>query len=344
MIWDEHRRMAGLRTEHGETRFERDPAGRLLSAIDATGVATQFDYDERGLLRSATDAAGGVSSYSYDERGRLTAQSMPGGRTTTWAYDLGGRVGSTTDPMGVTTDVVRNASGVVTGMRRGGDGWDRTLDPVGREIERTALDGSVLGAYTYDVAGRMTSAAAPGTGLFTEFLWDDTNRLTQVTDASGTSTIERDPDGWTVAFTNQAGIRTVVERDDHGRVVGVRDGQAGEFRLPDSEVVRDAAGRLLIGPDGTVYRYDDSGRLAEIAPPDTESTRYEYGDDGLVSREHGPAGTREFSYDAAGRVRSITVAGLGTTDGRLRRRRPPLDARSIPTAPSRSTAGTRSTS
>ena len=128
---------------------------------------TQFDYDERGLLRSATDAAGGVSSYSYDERGRLIAQTMPGGRTTTWAYDLGGRVGSTTDPMGVTTDVVRNASGVVTGMRRGGDGWDRTLDPVGREIERTALDGSVLGAYTYDVAGRMTSAAAPGTGLFT---------------------------------------------------------------------------------------------------------------------------------------------------------------------------------
>ncbi len=49
-------------------------------------------------------------------------------------------------------------------MRRGGDGWDRTLDAVGREIERTALDGSVLGAYTYDIAGRMTSAIAPRHG------------------------------------------------------------------------------------------------------------------------------------------------------------------------------------
>ncbi len=87
MIWDEHRRMAGLRTEHGETRFERDPAGRLLSAIDPTGVRTEFDWDERGLLRSATDAAGGVSSYSYDERGRLSrrrcpAAARPRGRTT----------------------------------------------------------------------------------------------------------------------------------------------------------------------------------------------------------------------------------------------------------------------
>ena len=118
MIWDEHRRMAGFRTESGETRFERDPAGRLLSAVDPTGVSTRFDWDERGLLRSATDAAGGTSSYAYDERGRLVAQTMPGGRTTSWAYDLGGRVGSTIDPMGVTTDVIRNGSGTVTGVRR----------------------------------------------------------------------------------------------------------------------------------------------------------------------------------------------------------------------------------
>ena len=171
----------------------------------------------------------------------------------------------------------------------------------------------MLGAYRYDVAGRMITAEAPDTGLFTEFLWDEADRLTQVTDASGTSTIERDADGWTVAFTNQTGIRTVVERDVHGRVVGVRDGQAGDFRLPDSEVVRDPAGRLLIGPDGTVYRYDDAGRLVETAPADQEPTTYEYDADGLIAREIGPAVTRSFDYDAAGRVRAITVDGTGTS-------------------------------
>ena len=279
-----------------------------------TGVQTQFDWDERGLLRSATDAAGALSTYSYDERGRLVGQTMPGDRTTTWGYDLAGRVATTTDPVGVTTDVVRSAMGFVTGVRRGDDGWDRTLDAAGREVERTALDGTVLGSYTYDLAGRMSAAVAPLTGLFTEFLWDDNDRITQITDSTGTSTIERDADGWTVAVTSQTGIRTVIERDVRGRIVGVTDGEAGEFRLPASEVVRDPAGRLLIGPDGSVYRYDEAGRLAEIAPPDRAPTAYEYGDDGLVSREIGPNGTREFVYDGAGRVRSITVAGLGTTE------------------------------
>ncbi len=314
LVWDEHRRMAGFRTDHGETRLERDPAGRLLRAIDPTGVQTQYDWDERGLLRSATDAAGAVSTYSYDERGRLVGQTMPGDRTTTWGYDLAGRVGTTTDPVGVTTDVLRTAMGMVTGIRRGDDGWDRTFDAAGREIERSALDGTVLGSYSYDLAGRMSAAVAPLTGLFTEFLWDDNDRITQITDSTGTSTIERDADGWTVAVTNQAGIRTVIERDVRGRIIGVRDGEAGEFRLPASDVVRDPAGRLLIGPDGCVYRYDDAGRLAELAPPDQPPTTYEYGSDGLVSREVGPNGTRDFLYDAAGRVRSITVAGIGTTD------------------------------
>ncbi len=314
MVWDEHRRIAGFRTAAGETRFERDPSGRLLSTVDPTGVSTHFDWDERGLLRSATDASGAVSTYDYDERGRLIGQTMPGGRTTTWTYDLGGRVGSTTDPTGLTTDVLRNGSGVVTGVRHGDIGWDRTFDAAGREATRTALDGTVLGDYTYDAVGRLIAAGSPATGLFTEFLWDDAGRITEVSDASGTSIIDRDADGWAVAVTSQDGIRTVIERDHTGRIVAVRDGQAGEFQLPVSHVVRDAAGRILIGPDGTVYRYDDAGRLAEIVAPDAAPISYEYGDDGLVTREIGPAGTRHFTYDAAGRVRTVTLDGVGTTE------------------------------
>ena len=46
--------------------------------------------------------------------------------------------------------------------------------------------------------------------------------------------------------------------------------------------------------------------------------------DGLVSREVGPNGTREFVYDAAGRVRRSPSPGVGTHASRLRRRRTPL--------------------
>lgn len=311
VVWDDQGRIVGYRSASGESSVERDPAGRIRATTDATGATTRYEWDERGLLSASVDPAGITSSYRYDERGRLVDQSAPAGRSTRWQYDVAGYIATVGDPAGVVTEILRDRSGIVTGVRRDGHGWDRTLDAGGRESERRALDGTVLGRYGYDAAGRLTSASVPDSGFVSAFLWDDNDRLSQFTDVTGTSTIERDADGLAVAFTNQDGVRTVVERDTFGRVVGLRDGEAGEYRSVDDEFIRDPAGRLLIGPDATVYRYDDAGRLAEIAPPDEVATRYDYGDDGLIARETGPNGTRDFGYDAGGRVTSITVHDIG---------------------------------
>ena len=108
-------------------------------------------------------------------------------------------------------------------MRHGdGTGWDRRLDPVGREIERTGTDGTVAGRFDYDVAGRLVAATVPDSGVTVEFLWDD---------------------------------------------------EVGEL---DPDLPRDRAGRLTVGPDGTVFRYDDVGRIAEISPPDERATTFTY--------------------------------------------------------------------
>ena len=324
--WDDHGRLVGYRTATGESTIERDAAGRVTRMVDPSGVTTGYQWDRRGLLVAATDPAGGVTSYDHDDRGRLVGQTAPGGRTSTWSYDHVGRVAGFEDPAGVVTELLRNANGAVTGERRGGIGWDRTLDAVGRELERVSTDGDVLGRFGYDVAGRLTSATTPdrtgliGSGSFTGFLWDDLGHVSRVTDATGTSVVERDADGWVMAFTSQDGIRTVIERDGGGRITAVRNDTTGdvEWASPtaagaDTRVRVDAAGRLLLGPTGIVYRYDDAGRLAEIAPPDAEPTTYDYGPDGLLVADHGPGGDRRFTYDLAGRVGSITVAGVGTT-------------------------------
>ena len=93
-------------------------------------------------------------------------------------------------------------------------------------------------------------------------------------------------------FTNQHGVRTVVERDTLGRVVGLRDGEAGEYRAVDAEFIRDPAGRLLIGPDGNGVplrrrRPSRRDRAARRGRPRVRRTAT----DGLVSREVGPNGT-----------------------------------------------------
>lgn len=326
VTWDEQRRLTGYVTATGASRIERDAAGRVTRSVDATGVSTSYEWDRRGLLVAATDPAGGTTGYRYDERGRLIGQTAPGDRTTTWSHDPSGRVAGFVDPAGVATDLIRNANGYVIGQRRGDTGWDRRLDPVGREMQRTDLDGGVLGSYSYDPAGRLTAATTPdhdgliGSGTFTGFLWDENGHVSQVTDATGTSTIERDADGWVTAFTSQDGTRTVIERDAVGRIVAVRNDTTGDLELPpdttgdaDRTAGRDAAGRLLIDAVGTVYRYDDAGRLAEIAPSDGVPTTFTYGSDGLVAAENGPSGERSFTYDLAGRVESIAIAGIGTT-------------------------------
>ncbi len=237
IMWDDHGRLAGHRSADGSSQIERDAAGRVIATVDATGISTRYDWDRRGLLVAATDPAGATTSYDYDVRGRVIGQTVPGERTTTWSYDPAGRVAGFVDPAGVATSLIRNANGYVTGQRRASTGWNRTLDAAGRELERSDLDGDVLGSYTYDPAGRLTSATTPdhggliGSGAFTGFLWDDTGRLSRVTDATGTSVIERDADGWVTAFTSQDGTRTTIDRDTAGRVVAVRNDHAGSLDL-----------------------------------------------------------------------------------------------------------------
>ena len=268
----------------GTTRWERDAAGRIVAEIDGTGATRTFGYDPAGALVAATDPAGLVTTYRRDPAGRVLEQVAPGGRSTTWEHDALGQVRRYTDPSGVTTEATRDATGLVTSLHRGVDGsldigWDRTLDAAGRELTRSAADGTLLARYAYDRTGRIVSAEAPLADLATEFLWDDADHL-----VAPYSTVPH------------PGAPGGADVDDHS-----------------DERTRDAAGRLLVGRDGTVFRYDGAGRLVEIVPPDGDATSFEYGTDGLIATERVGRHVRRFTYDIAGRVASITVDGAGTS-------------------------------
>ena len=269
--WDDNGHLVGLVAGDAagpqEWSLRRDAAGRVVESVDPTGVTTRFEWDARGLLAAATDPAGLTTRYHHDARGRLIGLDTPGGRSTRIGYGLDGHAETITDPAGIVTRFLRDAAGTVTGLRHGdGTGWDRQLDPVGRETERIGTDGTVAGRFDYDVAGRLVAATVPDSGVTVEFLWDD-------------SIVE-------------------VESD------------AGDGR---DDRPRDRAGRLTVGPDGTVFRYDEVGRIAEISPPDERPTAFTYDDDGLVATERGPAGVRRYHYDPAGRVVTMDVEGFGAT-------------------------------
>ena len=176
--WDDNGHLVGLVADDAagpqEWSLRRDAAGRVVESVDPTGVTTCFEWDARGLLAAATDPAGLTTRYQHDARGRLIGLDTPGGRSTRIGYGLDGHAETVTDPAGIVTRFLRDAAGMVTGVRHGdGTGWDRRLDPVGREIERTGTDGTVAGRFDYDVAGRLVAATVPTAGSRVEFLWDD---------------------------------------------------------------------------------------------------------------------------------------------------------------------------
>ncbi|HSP05453.1 MAG TPA: DUF6531 domain-containing protein, partial [Acidimicrobiales bacterium] len=316
LSWDDEHHLAEAALPGGGTAtYERDAGGRVRRFTDPTGTSTRFEWDERGLPSTAFDPAGIPTRFRHDQRGRLQGIDSTGDRTLSLDYGIDGRLAQVSDPTGVTTAYRRDANGRMTGLRhRDGSGWDRTLDPVGRELSRTSTEGDVTQARAYDAAGRISAATVED--LTTEFLWDDADRLTSVTGVDGgTTRIERDLDGWVVGLVDvDSGERTTFERDGRGRITRVSVDGEGVDVPTRSELPRDLAGRLAIGADGTAYRYDDSGRLAEVLPQDEPATTYAYDDDGLVAVETGPGGIRHFTYDAAGRVVAVRVEGVGTTD------------------------------
>lgn len=293
--------------------LEYDDAGRVTVRTDGARARRTFEWSGRGLLTRATDPAGDVLEYAYDARGRLVAQTAPGGRTTTFAYDPAGRLGEIVDPTGVVTTFELDATGVVLGRRSGGSGWTSTLDEAGRVTARTDLDGTLLAEFGYDATGRTIAAGV--NGHVERCLWDDADRLVRidhddsVTHRGGTTHIERDADGWAVGVVQPDGTELRIRRDPRGRILDIAGIPSGRHALER----RDLAGRLLLGRDGTAYHYDDAGRLDRIESADGSDVRFEYGTDGLVTAEHGPAGSRWFRYDDAGRVVAATVDGVGTT-------------------------------
>ncbi len=303
-----------ISTADAFTAISHDGGGRVTSVLDATGVARSFRWGERGLLDSSTDGTGARTSYGYDARGRRAIETTPGGAAGRYRFDLDGRLESFEDPAGGTTSMLRDAAGTLTGVRAAdGSGWDAVLDGSGREVSRIGTDGSLLGAFGYDLAGRLTSAGSGGLTL--GFMWNDSDQLIATTSPYGTRSVERNADGSIAATVDERGRRVEFRRDDRGRVRVVFDSEFGEIDAPDDVVPRrDAGGRLLVSERGEAYRYDSAGRLNEIIPVGAPVTSFTYDDDGLLASESTGSQRRRFQYDSAGRLVLVDDDGAGVTE------------------------------
>lgn len=317
--------------------FQYDGRGRLTRAQSGGRIST-FAYDAQGRLLSTTDPLGRTDSLFYDAADRLSRRVLPDGRVVQFAYDSSGNLTAVTPPgrpaHALQYSVADELAAYVpptAGLPVSATTYDYNTARQVTAIHRP--DGITVG-FGYDAAGRPSTVNfdrgqigfgySPTTGNLTTLTAPGGNGLTFTYDGSL-------PTG--VTWSGTVSGSTAVTYDANFRVTGQtvngsnavtfgydRDGlltQAGQLGL-----ARDAQnGRLVadsLGGAKSSYAYDSHGALAGMTAAvngtslfGTTYTRDSLGRiTDLAEQIQGATHDRQFTYDSAGRLATVTVDGV----------------------------------
>jgi len=284
-----------------------------LTITDSNGVVTTLAYDLRQRLTSR-QAVGETTAFEYWPAGLLKKVTQPDGSFLLYTYDNaqrlvqiqdseGNHIDLTLDAMGnVTAENVRDSSGALalTHTR-----VINSLNQFWKDI-KAAGTSAVTTTFAYDGNGNLTSANAP-LARNTANLYDELNRLKQVTDAaSGTTQFGYDANDNLTSVTDPRSLLTTYAYNAFGDLKTQTS--------PDSGVTQyayDSGGNLHTrtdarGKTGT-FTYDALDRLTQLSYPDQTITyQYDQGSNGIGRRTamSDAISTTTWTYDALGRVLS----------------------------------------
>ena len=304
--------------------------GLLLSETDADGLTTDYTYHAgTALVERVTQSPLPAVSYGYRQIGgywTLVSIGVQGQSALSWRYDSQGRR---------------------TGVEHGGLRWyyvyDEGLSPYGQpsamiwnwngqgDPEREG-DANVI-AYRYDPRGLLATTVDPAGGE-TRYGYDEAGRLISVTDALGrTRSVEYDAAGRVVRQVDPLGGETLYAYDALNRIEAVTDplGSTTSYAYDHAGRVLDvidplgrrtsfvwgSQGELLARIDARGDRItlqnDDLGRPLTVTYPNGEAWRLSYDAAGRVTSLSGQGLTRTYQRDSAGRVLTVADARAGRT-------------------------------
>ncbi len=279
------------------TRNYYSARGDLRYSVDAEGYPTRYDYDAEGRLLAV--ARQDAPIYVADDpdfatvKGRLfDEQQTDRFRTTRTEYDMLGRVSSRYDGEGTRTVLDYSASGTLL-----------------KETMAWGTGDSVDRRYVYDAAGRVLETyVAQGTPdeLRTSTRYDGLGNVVETIDASRLSTTyEYDRAGRLRKRIDPLQFRREFEYDAFDGIVKEIDERSG----------------------ATFRYYDNVGRVRAVRDAEnyvTETSYTQFGETSSVTRRYNRANndatqyptfgahpkdaTTSFTYDALGRVVSMTDA------------------------------------
>ncbi|MEU9012893.1 DUF6531 domain-containing protein [Streptomyces sp. NPDC048479] len=278
------------------TRYEYTHFDQPTARTGPDGARYEFSYDTELRLRQVRNSVGLHWQYRYDIAGRVTSETDFDGRTLHYSYDAAGRLLTRTNPLGQTIT--------------------HHLDNTGR-LTAKDVDGTVT-AFTYDRAGRLTSARSPHSTLTLER--DPRGRPVAETVDGRTTRFTYDSLGHRTGRVTPSGVTTAAEYDAAGN--RTRMDLAGHVFA----FAHDPLGRELSRSFGSLDRpvtlstvWDTSGRVGERSLTAQgrmlRSRAYTYrADDQLLAVTDLLSGQeRRFQLDAAGRPLRVEAQGWSET-------------------------------
>jgi len=331
--------------ELGQTNaLAYDANGRLASGTDPSGNPVAYQYDRMNRATGVVDRAGGRATQTFDARGRPSVMRNPDGTEARLTYEMGNRpatlaIGGSVwsnryDAEGVLVET-RNPSGASSAY--GSDALGNVTnatDALGRtaKVERDAMQRMVRATdplnreivRAYDAVGRMRSTHLPN-GTFVSNAWNQAGHLVSLRDLNGQNwSFQRSALGRLEAVVDPLGRRRDHHYDARGNLVRT------VFTAPGVALTnrfgRDAAGRLTNavygGATALSFERDACGRVAS-----TVGVALQRDAVGRVTHTIRNGRTNATTYDAAGRIASVSYAGgafraeyaYNVTNGLLRR-------------------------
>ncbi|HEY0015357.1 MAG TPA: RHS repeat-associated core domain-containing protein [Longimicrobium sp.] len=289
-------------------QFDYSATGQLIASKNRLGHLERYDRDEDGVLVSLQDANGNRTTFEYGELDRPERAVFADGTSEAYEYDENGYVCRIAAAEGVSLQITNDANGHPVSVSDGnGEYSEFEYDSEGRIKRATSPELTIC--YEYDGAGRVLREVQGEHAI--EYSYDPAGTLIGI----------RYPDGDWVQFGYDPDMRLAHLRDwsgqSHPITYAKEDGRGYQIRLANGLItsVRQAstgfptsisvlrAGRIRREVMSFTYVYDSEDRIRRFSDSDLGTRDYEYDAAGRlleVKAGGNPELNEKFTYDAAG--------------------------------------------
>lgn len=294
----------------------------------------QFTYTQQDLLETYRSPLGATETFSYNKDQELIRRQLPSGQAFEWNYAANGQLTSLRTPEGSHTFSYYPANGLLAqAISRDGQKVDFAYD--GSLVTNVVWSGVVTGAIQYVFDNDLRVAQMTYAGLTLTNGFDSDGLLTN----AGGINLPRNPSNGSLAGICDGPFTITYQRNEFGEITNTVAAQAAELYRANQSC--DALGRItrktetITGTSVTWnYGYDNVGQLVEVRRDGVAVEAYAYDNVGnrigmtntltgeaLTAGDYRydadnkllQAGTRTFTYDVDGRVRTMRLSGALTT-------------------------------